>query len=245
MGLINNGIYSVRAFVLPAGVTGDGDIVACPRWAIVHWHSAFERLFYQVYVAKRFAGVTATTEQRNLIVPIPDCNIAAIPIEVFAVSSADADTDFSNELANDYPGVGRVQLMILRSQRLPAGAKLSIYSADLYGQIDYNHPLTDSPIALWPAWQNKSGFGLSRFGRSDFGWDGSASVGLGAGCFGLGEFGFDADSLIWQSSPLSAGQYRFATVIIDAKGNSSEPVLSEPITITPAAKSLLSLSIDS
>jgi hypothetical protein len=245
MALISNGICSVRAFVLPVGIGSDGRYVALSRWVLVQWRSSFEGLFYQVYVAKQFAGVTGTTTQRRLIVPITDCDIAAVPIEVFAVTADDADTDFSDELADDYPGLGRVQLQILRSQKLPAGAKMFIYPADLNGQIDYDHPLTDSPIALWPAWQSKAGFGLSRFGRSDFGWDGSASVGLGCGCFGLGEFGFGADSLVWQSPPLSAGIYRFALVLTDALGNTSEPILTEPVTFTPAAKSLSSLSINS
>jgi hypothetical protein len=235
MSLIGNGISSVRAYILPVAVATDGEAVVSPRWAVVHWASPYENMFYQVYTAKRFAGVTISSSQRRLLVPVPDCHISAIPIEVFAVAPQNAHIDFSSQLTQDYCSGVRAQLRILRSQSLPTGGTLQIYSDGGTGQIDYDNPLNDPPIPLWPAWQKKSGLGMSRFGYSDFGWDGSACVGHGSGCFAVGQFGYDGDAVIWQSEPLDAGLYRFAVVVVDAEGNKSEPCISEAVVIVPPA----------
>ena len=245
MKLIGNGISSVRAYVLPAGIAGDGQAVASPRWAVVQWRSAFENLFYQVYVAGRFAGVTTSPAQRRLLVPVPDCHILPVALEVFAVEPENADMDLSADIAKSYSGAGRVRLKILRSQLLPAGGTLQIYSQLGNAPLSLERPLNDLPIPLWPFRQGKTGFGLCRFGRSDFGWDGSAAVGLGCGCFGLGEFGFDADAILWESEPLPAGLYRFALVVTDALGNPSEPLLTEPVAVTSAAEPPTKLEVAS
>ncbi len=244
MKLIGNGITSVRAYVLPAGICADGESAASPRWAVVHWRSAFEELYHQVYVVGRFAGVTTSPAQRRLLVPVPDCHISPAAIEVFAVKPEDADLDLSAELAGSYSGTGRVRLKIIRSQQFSAGGTLQIYSALVGSYVNYERPLNDLPIPLWPFWQSKTGFGLCRFGRSDFGWDGSAAVGLGCGCFGLGEFGLDADAIVWESEPMPAGLYRFALVFTDQLGNMSEPLLTEPIAVTSAAAPPAGLEVD-
>jgi hypothetical protein len=245
MKLIGNGITSVRAYILPAGVYADGQFAASPRWAVVHWRSAFENMYYQVYVAGKFAGVTTSTTQRRLLVPVPDCHIYPVTIEVFAVRPEDADLDLSDELAWSYSGASHVRLKILRSQQFDTGGTLNIYSALVGSFFNYEQPLNDLPIPLWPCWQGKTGFGLCRFGRSDFGWDSSAAVGLGCGCFGMGEFGLDADAIVWESEPLPDGWYRLALVFTDQHGNMSTPLLTEPIPVTSDAMPPVCLEVDS
>ncbi len=245
MSLIDNGIHSVRAFALPAGIRADGQCVQAPRVALVQWHSTWTDKFHQVYVNSRYAGTTLDDQQRQMIVPIPTSLEAPVRIEVFVVEPQDADMDFSSELTSPSAGSGRVKLTFLASQNLPAGAAANIYFDNRTGQIDYNHPLTDSPIRIWPAWQDKAGFAMSGFGLGDFGYDSPAAVGLGKGAFGYGQFGLDADTIEWTSPPLPAGIYRFAVKIIDGSGAPGGTSETEPITVTPAAKPAEGLSISS
>ena len=113
---------------------------------------------------------------------------------------------------------GRVTIMLLRSQNLPVGATAQIYFDNGTGQIDYNNPITDTPIRIWAAWQDKTGLGMSRFGLGDFGWDSAAAVGFGKGSFGHGQFGLDADTIEWTSPPLPNGTYTFGIKITDPSG---------------------------
>ena len=62
------------------------------------------------------------------------------------------------------------------------------------------------PIPLWPGQYDNNGFGLSSFGKGDFGFDGSASIGFGKGNFGFGEFGFDACLMSWRSEERRVGK---------------------------------------
>ena len=104
------------------------------------------------------------------------------------------------------------------------------------GQIDYDAPLNNHPIRIWPGWQDKGGLGMSRFGFSDFGFEGDAAVGLGRGCFGNSYFGFDADKVDWTSRPLPTGAYKFAVKITDGRGNETYSSEIGPITVIPAIK---------
>ena len=235
MSLISNGINSVRAFALPCGIWADGLAAASPRTALVKWQSVLNDVFYQVYVNGKYAGTTLDTHQRQMIVPLPNCLDYPVRLEVFAVEAQYADVDFSDKL--DVPAdSGRVRLSMLRSQDLPAGATAQIYFDNGTGQIDYENPLADSPVELWPAWQDKAGFGMSRFGLSDFGYDSAAAVGFGKGSFGHGWFGLDADTIEWTSPPLEAGIYKFAVAVSDEKGNQSSTSETESITVIPAAR---------
>ncbi|MHC4188519.1 MAG: hypothetical protein ACYSUB_02435 [Planctomycetota bacterium] len=243
MGLISSGIEKVRAFELPAGIWADGECVGAPRTALVKWHSCLSDMFYQVYVSGRYAGVTVDSQQRQMIVPIPTSFQSAVRIEVFAVEAEQVGTDFNNEIAPSPADSGRVRINLLRSQNLPIGATTEIYFDDGTGEIDYDKPLTDSPIRIWPAWQDKAGFGMSRFGVSDFGLDWAAGVGFGKGSFSNGQFGLDADTIEWTSPPLSAGVYKFAVKVADEAGNESSVSEASPITVTPAAKPAEKVSI--
>ncbi len=243
MGPVSNGIESVRAFELPSGIRADGRCVSTPKTALVKWRSSLQNLFYQVYVNGQFAGTTLDSEQRQMVVPIPTSLTSPVHIEVIAVEDEQADMDFSSELEQPQPDSGRVRIVLLRSQSLPIGAAAEVYFDNGTGQIDYDNPLTDSPIRIWPVWQDKAGFAMSGFGTGDFGYDSAAAVGSGRGSFGNGQFGLDADTIEWISPPLQSGTYKFGVKITDESGNQSSTSETEPITVTPAARPADKLSI--
>jgi len=245
MSLISTGIESVRAFELPAGIWADGGYVGAPRIALVKWRSSHSDMFYQIYLNGRFAGATVDSQQRQEIIQIPTSLESPVRIEVFAVEAKDAHIDFSNELDTPPANNGRVRITLLRGQNLPIGAKAQIYFDNGTGQVDYEKQINHSPIKIWPAWQDKAGFGMSRFGISDFGYNSAAAVGFGKGNFGNGQFGLDADTFEWTSSPMPAGVYKFGVKITDELGNESTSSETEPVTVTPAAKPAEKLSIDS
>jgi len=180
-----------------------------------------------------------------MIVPLPGSLDYPVRIEVFAVKAQFADIDFSNELNGFSGDGGRVRISMLRSQDLPPGATAKIYFDGGTGEIDYENPLTDTPVNLWSAWQDKSGFGMSRFGVSDFGYDSAAAVGFGRGSFGNGKFGLDADTIEWTSPPMETGVYKFAVVVIDEKDNQSSVSETATVTVTPAARPAERLEIAS
>ncbi|MBN2592863.1 MAG: hypothetical protein JXA81_05090 [Sedimentisphaerales bacterium] len=245
MSLNGDGIDSVKAFDLPAGIRMNGQYVKEPRVALVKWQSTWSDKFHQVYVNGRYAGSTLDSLQRQLLVPVPTSSECGVRIEVFAVDSEYADTDFSSEL--DPPSVdnGRVKITLLRSQNLPMDASAEIYFDNSTGQIDYENPITKAPIQIWPARQDKAGFAMSQFGLSDFGWDSAAAVGFGKGSFGYGQLGLDADTIEWTSPILPSGTYKFGIKIRDASGRQSTGSKTGPITVTPAARPAEGLSISS
>jgi hypothetical protein len=245
MSLNSNGIDLVRVFDLPAGIWPDGQYVKQHRAALVKWRSTFSDKLHQVYVNGRYAGTTLDSEQRILVVHIPTSPECPVSIEVFAVDAEYADTDFSSELTKPPIDSGRVTITLLRSQNLPAGANAQIYFDNGTGQIDYNNPITDTPIRIWPAWQDKVGLGMSRFGLGDFGWDSAAAVGFGKGSFGCAQFGLDADTIEWTSPPLLSGTYKFGIKIADLSGIQSTGSETEPVTVTPAARPAERLSVSS
>lgn len=236
MNLIRTGINSVRAFELPAGIWADGAYIEAPRVALVKWRSTWSDKFYQVYVNGRFAGTTLDTEQRQILVPIPTSLESAVRIEVFAVEAEQANIDFSNQLDRLPTDSGRVRISLLQSQNLPIDATAQIYFDNGTGEIDYDTPLTNSPVRIWPSRQDKAGFAMSGFGLGDFGYDSAAAIGFAKGSFGHGQFGLDADTLEWISSPLKAGSYKFGVKITGKSGNQSAAIETEPITVTPAAR---------
>jgi len=245
MGLISSGIEKVRAFELPAGIWADGECVEAPRVALVKWSAGanLSDMFYQVYVNGQYAGSTIDNQQRQMIVPIPTSLESAVRIDVFAVEAEHASIDFSNELVRPPATSERVRISLLRSQNLPSDATAEIYFDNGTGEIDYSQPLTDLPIRIWPAWQDKTGFGMSRFGVGDFGYGSAAAVGFGKGSFGHGQFGLDADMIEWISPPLWAGVYKFGVKVSDGAGNQSYASETEPLTVIPAARPAERVSI--
>jgi hypothetical protein len=245
MSLYSDGIDSVRTFDLPAGIRADGQYVKEPRVALVKWRSTWSDKLHQVYVNGRYAGATFDCQQRQLIVHIPTSQDGPARIEVFAVEAEHVDIDFSSELTRSPVDSGRVTITLLRSQNLPAGATAQIYFDNGTGQIDYNNPINDTHINIWPTWQDKAGFGMSRFGLSDFGWESAAAIGFGKGSFGHGQFGLDADTIEWTSPILPIGTYTFGIKITDPSGQQSSASETEPITVTPAARPAEMLSVSS
>jgi len=245
MSLYSDGIDSVRAFDLPAGIWPDGRYVKEPRVALVKWRSTWSDKFHQVYVNGRYAGATLDFQQRQLIVHIPTSPECPDRIEVLAVEAEHADIDFSSELTQLPVDSGRVTITLLRSQNLPVGATAQIYFDNGIGQIDYNNPINDIPINIWPAWQDKAGFGMSQLGLGDFGWDSAAVIGFGKGSFGHGQFGLDADTIEWTSPILPIGTYTFGIKITDRSGRQSTASEIGPVTVTPAARPADRLSVSS
>jgi hypothetical protein len=198
---------------------------------LVRWWSAWSDKFYQIYVNGQYAGVTVDSQQRQMIVQIPTSLESPVRIEVFAVESEQADTDFSSEIDSSIGQSGRVRISVLRGQDLPIGATAQVYFDNSTGEIDYDEALNDSPIRVWPAWQDKAGFGMSRFGASDFGCDSAGAIGFGKGSFGHGQFGLGADT--------------FAVKVTDEAGNESSGSETGQITVTPAARPAEQVSISS
>jgi hypothetical protein len=243
MSLISNGINSIQAFSIAVGSWPDGREIQAPQTAMVKWHSILKDVYYQVYVNGRYSGTTFDTEQRQMIVPVPTSFNSAIRIEVFAVQPKHADMDLSHEISESITDGGRVKISLLRGQNLPAGATALIYYDSGTGQIDYENPVNETPIRIWPTWHDKAGFGMSGCGLGDFGYDSAGAVGFGKGCFGQGQFGLDADTIQWISPTLSAGVYRFAIKVIDHVGNESSIVETEPVTLTPMPRPAEKLEI--
>jgi len=245
MALISSDIENVRAFELPGGVWEHGKCVPAPRVVLVSWHSSHDDKLHQVYVDGQFAGATLDTQQRQMVVHVPSSFETAVRIQVFAVTSEQAHIDFSGMIEPSISQTGRVRISILRQQNLPLGATAQVYSDHGTGQIDYDAPLNSSPIFVWPAWQDKAGFGLSMFGVSDFGYDATAAIGFGKGSFGHGEFGVDADIFEWTSAPLEAAAYKFGIKIFDRSGNASSSAETRQVTVTPAARPAESVAVSS
>jgi hypothetical protein len=200
-------------------------------------------MLHQVYVNGRFAGATIDAEQRQMIVQIPGSFESAVRIEVFAVPAEQAHVDFGSEIAQPPVDSGRVKISLLRSQNLPAGATANVFYDAGSGEIDYDQPLNDCPIQIWPSWMDKAGFAMAGFGIGDFGWDSAAAVGFGKGIFGGDAFGLDADTLEWISQALPAGAYKFGVRVLDQAGNESAASEVGPVTVTPAARAAEGLTI--
>jgi hypothetical protein len=245
MSLYSNGIDLVRALDLPASIRPDGQFIKEPRFTLVKWRSTWSDKLHQVYVNGRYTGTTLDSQQRQLIIPVPTSPKSPVRLEVFAVDSEYADKDFSSELTKPAVDSGCVTITLLRSQNLSMVSVAEIYFDNGTGQIDYDNPITNSPIRIWPAWQDKTGLGLSQFGLSDFGWDSAAAVGLGKGSFGYGQFGLDADTIEWTSPILPGGTYKFGVKVRDTAGRQSTGSETGPITVIPAAKPAEGLSVSS
>lgn len=238
-------IEDVRAHPLPDAIAPDGQSVGISRSMLVKWRSALEDKHYQVYVNGRLAGTSVDTQQRQMVVQTPSSFEAAVRIEVVSVEPADAHVDSSAQLGPTSYLSTRVRLTLLRSQSLPTAGAFNVYGDAGTGLIDYETPLNETPVPIWPCPQDKAGFGLSCFGEDDFGWDATAAVGFGKGCFGSGQFGLDADAIEWTSPVLTEGAYRFGVKVVDAAGNASAPVETAPLTIVPPARPAAKLGISS
>ncbi len=244
MTLVSSGIDKVRAFALAAGIGADGAAVNEPVNILVKWRSGHEDKLHQVYINGRLAGLTDDCFQRTIIATVRSVMSSSAKIEIYAVGPDEGDVDFSGQLENTVQ-FGRVSLGWTREQGLPLDGMGQIFSDGSSGAVDYDRGLAGCGLRLWPAWQDKGGFGLSRFGASDFGYDGSAAVGFGRGSFGEGDFGFDADAINWQSGELATGEYKFAVKVSDRKGNESSATETDAITVIRAAGGAEEIAVES
>lgn len=243
MGLVGTGVDRVSVFGLIAGVADDGATLGEPLSVLVRWRSEHEDKLHQVYVNGEPAGVTCECAQRMLVIGLLSSWSSALRIEVYAVDPGEAHIDFSNDV--DSAGQrGRVEIGWLRHMGLPTDGFGRVYSNNGNGEIDYSVSASGE-IENWRAWQDKGGWGLSRFGVSDFGFDGSAAVGFGCGVFGRGEFGFDADWIQWVSGELANGLYRFGVKVADVFGNESGGVESDEVAIVRAAGGVDEIAVES
>lgn len=236
MALISTGIDKVRVFELPCAIWADGSNVGLPRVVLLKWWSGWCDKFHQIYVNGEYAGVTFDNVQRQTVIQIPTSSEYPVRIEVFAVEANQADTDFSSEIASPNCQTGRVGITMLRGQNLPIGATSQVYFDNGSGEMDYDKPLNNLPIRIWPSWWDKAGLGMCGFGTSDFGFDSAVAVGFGKGSFGHGEFGLGADTVEWTSPPMPAGAYRFGVKVSDKSGNESGGSETDQVTVTPAAR---------
>jgi hypothetical protein len=221
-------INNLRCVFLAAGVGASGAVVNELLGCLVSWRSEHEDKFYQVYVNGCPAGVTVNVKQRKIVVPLRLLKGRANKIEIVAVDAAQKYADLSEQLKTVM--AGRLKVSMPRSMSLPYEGQMEVYSNGGADHVDYQQPITKKPIQLWASREDKGGFGLSRFGKSDFGYDSSASVGFGLGDFGSGEHGFDSNVANWESEELSTGVYKFGVKVTDHKGN-NEIVLSETETV--------------
>ena len=244
MYLTSDGIDRVRANVIGGGITGDGNNIGESLNVIVSWRDVHFDTLYQVYINGLLCGFTDDVKQRRMSLGYRSGWQSVIRIEVFAVEPQYATFDFSDEL-EPYDGGGRVKLSFARRISLPYSGSFYVYGNEGASQIDYDMPLSER-VPLWGACHDKAGFGLCRFGESDFGWDGSAAVGFGRGAFGKGEFGFDADVVEWTSGELPAGVYSFAVKIADSMGNlGTGASFVSDVVVIPAARAGEVLEVDS
>jgi len=110
------------------------------------------------------------------------------------------------------------------------------------GQVDYGQPIRS--MRIWPCLQDKAGWGLSRFGEGDFGYDWAGGIGFGRGSFGRGEFGVDADIVEFMSPALEAGTYRFGVKVVDRNGNKSGASETGTITVIRVVRPAQRLGVE-
>ncbi len=226
---LSEGISSVQAFALPMGIGQDGQVNQSSGFAVVKWKSAYADKLCQVYVNGKFAGITANPLQRAMIVPLPFSPARANRIEVFAC-------DVSDSIQERSAANGRVMIGFPKTDNLPVNGMADFYLGD--------EKLNKESLQLRGEYSDNGGFGLSSFGKSDFGYDGSAAIGFGKGSFGFGWFGYDAELFKWQSRQLQTGNYKFKVKITDDKGNESITE-TEIIPVAAAARPAAGLKVQS
>lgn len=231
--IISEGINKVRAYVIAGGVNGAGEANQFAGAAVVKWQSIYNDKLHQVYVNGKFAGVTAGCAQREIIAALPMSQKTAVKIEVFAVNRQNANSDYSETIKTEVQSA-RIKIEFPKTNELPIDGIADIYFQD--------EKLNPEELEIRSV---QNGFGLNGFGRSDFGYEWSAAVGLGRGDFGIGGFGFDADNFIWKSRQLETGTYKFDVSISDGRGNRSEFAETETMAVILPAKPAERLAVQS
>ncbi|MEN6387207.1 MAG: hypothetical protein ABFD79_18665, partial [Phycisphaerales bacterium] len=161
--ILSEGINKVRVFVLPGGISGNG-LPITSGFGIVKWESVLNNKLYQVYVNGKFSGVSQSSNQRRIIVPLTNCRETAINIEVYAVDYQEANTDFSDVI----------------NKTSQARLKIELQKT-INGYVDFfieDEKQNKESIKIQA---ERNGFGWGVFGYSDFGYENSNSPGFGKG----------------------------------------------------------------
>lgn len=200
MGFSTAEISAVRALPVVLAVDEAGCWQSEPGFAEIVFQSSASGKHHQVYVDGRLAGVTGSTSERSLIVPMAEH--AAGAVEVIAVDADDRLTDFAASLTGYADQFGaRVMLTWFGGRYLDD----HLDHFDVYGgpkgEIDTDHPLNAEPIAPTVGGQNLGGFGCGGFGRG--GWGRSAM------CF------------TFVTAKFFPGDWAFEVVAVDAAGNAT------------------------
>jgi hypothetical protein len=227
--ILSEGINKVRAFAIPGGVCQNGKSNDLQGFVLVKWDSPYKDKRHQVYVNGKFSGVTTENSQRVIVAPLPVSTETAVLIEVFAVESQNANTDFSEAFTNKQTQ-GRVKIE---------------FSKTMDGNVDFYIGDEKQNKESVKIQSGKNGFGWGGFGNHDFGFDYSSLPGFGKGNFGQGRFGLDAELLEWQSKQLESGIYKFKIKMTDEKGNEPEDAIETEVkTIIKPAKPAEKIIVD-
>jgi hypothetical protein len=117
------------------------------------------------------------------------------------------------------------------------------------GDIDWDTPLIDSPIELFPDGRGIYGFGYTPFGDIPFGRPHSVGIpGWGQQPFGKTPFGYGAVKISANWTVYTEGDYKFGFASFDAAGNkhsgSPEEILVPICIASPAPTGLVRNSYD-
>ena len=153
MSLISEGIDQVRAFAIPAGIGNDGTSPNSAGAALIRWKSSHSDKLYQIYVNGKLAQSTIDTCQREVLLRVPFCIDIATRIEVYATEQANANNDQSYLLPPASIRQGRMQIEFPINDNLPDKGQVNYYFDNGSGVIDYETPLNERSVSLWPKWQ--------------------------------------------------------------------------------------------
>jgi hypothetical protein len=231
MGPFIEKISDVKVYRVIAGTGENGQTVYEPFSLLVRWRSGYVGKCYQIYINGKMVKKITDSKQRNAVVTYSCLHVTAAKVSVCAVEPKDVNVDYSREFMN-LESTGQVHISWARGLYLPYKGKAEVFSNDGIGNISYDSPEHKFAIPLWPIWQDQSGWGMSKFGKSDFGYDSSAAAGFGQGAFGFGEHGFDAVKQKWSSGRLKKGKYKYSIQVYDANGCTARSTETDEIVVT-------------
>ncbi|MBN2583385.1 MAG: hypothetical protein JXL80_09970 [Planctomycetes bacterium] len=198
MGFSTAEVSNVRA--LPRAVSADDQGYGCRElgFAEVVFQSSATGKHHQAYVDGRLAAVSVSTEDRVLVVAVPEA--AAALIEVVAVDADNRLTDFGDQLSGfDDEDASRVELTWCGGRYLDDHLDhFQVYGGPA-GAIDYDRPLNAEPIAALIGGENLGGFGRGGLGR--------------------GGFGRSAMTFTFVTAKHLPGSYDFEVLAVDVSGN--------------------------
>lgn len=194
-------VTAVRALPVVLAADRDGRWQTDPGFIEIVFQSTAVGKHHQAYVDGRLAGITLSTDDRSMIVPLAEHAVSVI--ELLAVDPADRLTDFSASLAGYADAQGsRVQLSWFGGRYLDDHLDHFDVYAGPAGDIDYTSPLNAEPLPPTPG-------------------GGPSLGGFGCGPFGRGGFGRSAQLFTFTTPKLAPGPWSFEVVAVDDSGNAA------------------------